>query len=110
MNENTIAGINLSYLPSSSTNYPNLREYPLKYRNNGYSAGVFYRKYKSLGKEFFLFGEASASMIGQMNPEKTVQEKMHYRVHRGVVGVRFLSRYRIPGFETFLSGTQLSLN
>jgi|SRR5579864_6054315 len=62
IDENTVFGINLSYIPSSSTNYPSLNDdILLKYANNGYSAGIFYRKYKSLGKEFFLFGEVSAS-------------------------------------------------
>ena len=55
-------GINLSYLPYSYTNYPSLNgDILLKFRNDGYSAGIFYRKYKSLGKEFFVFGEVSAS-------------------------------------------------
>jgi hypothetical protein len=61
LNENTVVGINLSYTPSSSTNYPSYNgNIPLKYQSNGYNAGIFYRKYKSLGKEFYLFGEASA--------------------------------------------------
>ena len=61
INESTVFGINLSYMPSSTTNYPSLNgDILLKYRNDGYSAGIFYRKYKSLGKEFFLFGEVSA--------------------------------------------------
>ena len=62
INENSVFGINLSYMPSSATNYPSLNgDILLKYRNDGYSAGIFYRKYKGLGKEFFLFGEVSAS-------------------------------------------------
>lgn len=61
INENTMFGLNLSYSPYTSSNYPSLNgDIILKYRNDGYSAGVFYRKYKGLGKEFFLFGEASA--------------------------------------------------
>jgi hypothetical protein len=61
LNENTIAGINLSYLPMSANNYQTYGLGPLKYQNNEYAAGVFYRKYKSLGKEFYLFGQAEAS-------------------------------------------------
>jgi hypothetical protein len=61
-NENTVLGIYLSYLPSSSTNYPSLNaDIMLKYRNDGYGGGIFYRKYKNLGKEFYLFGEISAA-------------------------------------------------
>ncbi|MEJ0083282.1 MAG: hypothetical protein WDM78_20550 [Puia sp.] len=62
LNESTVFGINLSYLPYSYINYPSLNgDILLKFRTDGYSAGIFYRKYKSLGKEFFIFGEASAS-------------------------------------------------
>ena len=61
LNENTIAGINLSYLPSSENNYQNYGIGPLKYQNNEFAAGIFYRKYKNLGKEFYLFGQAGAS-------------------------------------------------
>jgi hypothetical protein len=60
LNENSLVGINLSYLPSSSNNYQTLGG-PLQYQNNGYAVGVFYRKYKSLGKEFYLFGQVAAS-------------------------------------------------
>ena len=61
INENTVFGINLSYLPSLTNNYPSLNaDILLKYRTDGFSAGIFYRKYKGLGKEFFLFGEVSA--------------------------------------------------
>jgi len=62
INENTVLGIYLSYLPSSSTNYPSLNgDINLYYRNDGYGGGIFYRKYKNLGKEFYLFGEISAA-------------------------------------------------
>lgn len=61
INENTIVGINLSYLPSSTTNYQNYGPTLLNYQNNGYGVGIFFRKYKSLGKEFYLFWEESAS-------------------------------------------------
>ena len=61
LNENTVVGLDLSYLPSSVTNYQSYGPTPLKYQDNGYSVGIFFRKYKSLGKEFFLFGQGSAS-------------------------------------------------
>lgn len=62
INENTLFGIDLSYMATSSTNYPSLNgDILLKLKTNGFSAGIFYRKYKSLGKEFFLFGQISAS-------------------------------------------------
>jgi hypothetical protein len=61
VNENTIVGIDLSYLPFSSTNSVTNGPPAIKYQNNGYALGIFFRKYKSLGKEFFLFGQGSAS-------------------------------------------------
>lgn len=61
LSENAIIGIDLSYLPSSVINYQSAGPAPLKYQNNGFAVGFFYRKYKNLGKEFFLFGEGSAS-------------------------------------------------
>jgi hypothetical protein len=61
LNENTVIGINLSYLPTSIHNYQAYGPAPLEYQNNGYAVGIFYRKYKSLGKEFYLFGQGSAS-------------------------------------------------
>jgi hypothetical protein len=60
LNENTIAGITLSYMPYSNNNYSVDGVIPTKYQDNGYAAGIFYRKYKNLGKEFYLFGEVSA--------------------------------------------------
>jgi len=51
--DNTVVGIILSY----STN--NISSATNKLRQ--YSAGIFYRKYKSLGKDFYLFGELDAS-------------------------------------------------
>jgi hypothetical protein len=60
-NENTIIGISLSYMPLSSTNYPNINgNIPLKYMSNGYNIGAFYRKYKNLGKDFYFLGDVSA--------------------------------------------------
>jgi hypothetical protein len=60
LNENTIAGITLSYMPYSISNFNVDGTIPTKYHDNGYAAGIFYRKYKNLGKEFYLFGEVSA--------------------------------------------------
>src|ERR1700750_1033933 len=61
VNENTVVGIDLSYLPFSSTNSVTNGTPAIKYQNNGYDLGIFFRKYKSLGKEFFLYGQGSAS-------------------------------------------------
>ena len=48
-------------MPFSENNYQDYGSGPLKYQINGFAAGVFYRKYKNLGKEFYLFGQADAS-------------------------------------------------
>jgi hypothetical protein len=53
MNENAIIGINLTY-SGAKENIPYLT------KGNIYGIGIFYRKYKSLGKDFYLFGEAGA--------------------------------------------------
>jgi hypothetical protein len=37
---------------------------PYKISSNGYGIGVFYRLYKNLGKEFYLFGEAGGGYQG----------------------------------------------
>ena len=60
LNENTVAGIKLSYSPYSINNYNVDGIIPTKFHDLGYAVGIFYRKYKSLGKEFYFFGEVSA--------------------------------------------------
>ena len=50
--ENTLVGINLSY---GHFNFENITEFDQKL--NQYGAGIFYRKYKRLGKDFHLFGD-----------------------------------------------------
>jgi hypothetical protein len=63
--ENTVVGIILTYSPYSANNYSAFGlNGPLRYQDNSYTIGIFYRKYKSLGKDFFLFGEAGASYSG----------------------------------------------
>jgi hypothetical protein len=61
LNENTIAGITVSYIPYTINNYNVDGTIPTKYQDIGYGLGIFYRKYKNVGKEFYLFGEVSAA-------------------------------------------------
>jgi len=61
INSNTVAGINLTYSPITQDNYYQNIQIPISYRKNSYTVGVFYRKYKELGKDFYLFGEAGLS-------------------------------------------------
>ena len=64
ISENTVFGVNLTYSPAWVKNYYNYGVGPLKYTSNGYGIGIFYRKYKGLGKEFYFFGEAGAGYTG----------------------------------------------
>lgn len=57
--ENTVTGLRLSY--SHSKSGPDNSSY--KQEQKSYGAGLFYRKYKSLGKQFYLFGEGAAYYI-----------------------------------------------
>jgi len=58
--DNTVAGVIFSY------GYTNLGSYN---KTNSYSAGIFYRKYKSLAKSFYFFGE----LDGVYNYSKNTQ-------------------------------------
>lgn len=54
--DNAVAGLRLSYYyAKSSQSNPDLSQ-----KSNGYSAGLFYRKYLPLSKAFYLFGEGAA--------------------------------------------------
>ncbi len=71
LNENTVFGINFSYLPGSQSNDDPNSGY-VNYKTYGYAAGVFYRKYKSLGKEFYLFGESGLNYQGSTFSDKDI--------------------------------------
>ena len=58
--DNTVAGIIASYGNSNSSN-------SLSPKTNQFSAGVFYRKYKTLAKNFYIFGEVDALYIHSQN-------------------------------------------
>lgn len=62
--DNTVAGIILSYGNSNSNSI---------YKSNQYGAGVFYRKYKSIAKDFYLFGEADAAYNYIKNTQGNLQ-------------------------------------
>lgn len=68
---NAVFGINLSYSPFSyNYYYTNNGIGPADYSNDNYSIAVFYRFYKNLGKDFYLFGEAGGSYIGSTSSAK----------------------------------------
>ncbi|HEV3222094.1 MAG TPA: hypothetical protein VGZ90_04410 [Puia sp.] len=66
--ENTLFGIFINYQPS--TNITNYVFGPITIRTDNYGIGVFYRMYKSLGKEFYLFGEAGGGFNGSTTSTK----------------------------------------
>jgi hypothetical protein len=68
--ENAVFGITLSYSPYSQNNYYTYNTGTLDYSHNFYTIGVFYRLYKNLGKDFYLFGEGSVSYQGSVETGK----------------------------------------
>ncbi len=66
--ENTAAGLFLSYNYVENSYYSN----PLN-KSSDYGAGVFYRKYKSLSRNFYFFGEGDASYSYSKNKQSLYQ-------------------------------------
>jgi len=62
ISDNSVFGINLGY-GFNNVNY-SAGSGQGSSKSNTYSVGVFYRKYKTLGKDFFLFGSAGAGYNG----------------------------------------------
>jgi hypothetical protein len=70
--ENTIAGLIFSYSYSGQhpTNFPDSNFN----KNNQYSAGVFYRRYKKLLNNFYFFGEVDGMYIYSQNSQGYLQD------------------------------------
>lgn len=66
--QNSVIGISVSAAPTLQSNYIYGND-TFQIKNNYYSAGLFYRQYKQLGKDFYVFGNANASY--RINHEKT---------------------------------------
>jgi hypothetical protein len=60
--ENSIFGLNLTYLPAKIKNYFNGANF-VSTNTNQYNFGIFDRKYKKLAKDFYFFTELGASYI-----------------------------------------------
>ncbi len=58
--QNSVIGISASASPTLQSNYIYGND-TFQMKNNYYSAGIFYREYKQLAKDFYLFGNADAS-------------------------------------------------
>jgi|GEM_PF-313749 len=67
--ENRVAGINLSYNPATVHYYNNSNGNVAKTKSSNYSAAVFYRVYRNLGREFYFFGEFGAGYIGSKSKD-----------------------------------------
>ncbi len=66
--ENELFGININYSPNLNT--ANYGYGNVTIRTSNYGIGVFYRLYKNIGKEFFIFGEAGAAYVGSTTSTK----------------------------------------
>jgi Outer membrane protein beta-barrel domain len=66
--ENAVIGINLGFQPLTNTYNTGVGLYTEQ--TNNYSIGIFYRVYKSLGKDFYIFGEAGGGYIGSTTNTK----------------------------------------
>jgi len=66
--ENTVVGVNFS-LANGKNHYSDLPDSNYS-STNAYSAGLFYRKYKKLAKDFYFFAEVNASYDYSKNDQK----------------------------------------
>lgn len=60
--ENTVAGFNVGYSYGKAENFYNGTSF-YNSKSNQYNFGLFYRKYKKLGGDFYLFGEAGSNFF-----------------------------------------------
>jgi hypothetical protein len=60
LSANAVMGLNLAYTPGSFVR-ADINGTAVRDVNHAYSTGIFYRLYKSLGKEFYLFAEGDAN-------------------------------------------------
>lgn len=74
--KNTAVGIIVSYSTSNSHNLVNADSNYNK--GNGFSAGVFYRKYKRLLKKFYFFGEVDAAYNYNNNDYSSTSQSPPY--------------------------------
>ena len=81
--DNAVMGLRLSY--SASKSEQDNAVYLQK--NNGYSAGIFYRRYLSLSKAFYLFGEGAAYYGANENKNESAPNNSKYVQENKVVGV-----------------------
>jgi hypothetical protein len=66
--ENTLFGVFIGFQPTSNT-YNN-GSILVTDKTDNYGIGIFYRMYKNLGKEFYIFGEAGGGYDGSTSSTK----------------------------------------
>ena len=87
--DNSVIGLTGSY---SSNNYNYTVASPNKTRS--YTSGIFYRKYTSLAKKFYFFGELDASYSYSRNIQQNYNGGQYYNSKSSGVAVSF-----IPGIS-----------
>jgi hypothetical protein len=92
VNESGVVGVYVGFQATSQNNYY-YENLPLDYHSNSYLAGIFYRKYRSLGKNFFLFGQGSAFFAWSTQSGKNVNGVKNLEGSQTGVGVNIF-----PGF------------
>ena len=102
LNEREVLGVNLNFTPYWTSEYSNYGLGPLGYSDNGYGISIFYRKYKALGKDFYLFAEAGAGYTGSTQTGKDSADK---KVIRGYTNAGTI--YLTPGFAYRVSNKVL---
>lgn len=83
--ENSFVGMNLTY---------SHQEQGAGYKTNGYGIGFFYRVYKDLGKNFYVFGEAGAGYLGSTQTQTDNSNQQVYTVTNNSGRI-----YLIPGLS-----------
>ncbi len=79
LKDNSVFGVNVGYSPTRSQNSYNGNVF-VNSTVNHYSAGLFYRQYKKLAKDFYFYAEAGAGYIGsnQTLLDNTGNNKVKY--------------------------------
>jgi hypothetical protein len=85
--ENTVIGIDAGYSFSNYDDIYNGGTYSTS-KNNGFTAGIFYRQYRKLVGAFFFLGEAEAGYLG--SKEVTTFTSANPKVTRKVAGGQIL--------------------
>lgn len=74
--ENTVLGIHLEFAPGMSNQIYN-GSVVYKTKSTGYGAGIFYRQYKTLAKDFYFFIEGGADFFySEQNTKDTTGTKI----------------------------------